>query len=333
MVELGEDRARLLVAVDRQVGQAVRLGERHQRAGQLQHALEQSFRMEQRVVMQVRQAGERAAAGVKQPERRDVAGAELDDVLGGLAVRTVQRVDLGLQHVEQAAQHRLQDGRGGQRHRRRHEVLVELEAAGALATQAQQRHRDEVLARLELAHQAQAAAQRGHARLHGRGEPVGRGLVAHQVARAGLGLVTVGGEVVAGRAHRRQREVEHDVGGTGRDARQRDGRRQFVILRRGAGVAIGKTRPAGRARAAWPVPSASTSTLSRRTPQLYGCIARAISAWRPLVIGVLTLEMLGTEHQPLTPKNLGRANQLTSCFIVLNSSGGALAGCTTAFPL
>ena len=63
-------------------------------------------------------------------------------------MKTVQRIDLGLQGVEQAPQKCAQCGVGFDRRTGRHETGVELEAASGVAANAAQRLADEMVTRL-----------------------------------------------------------------------------------------------------------------------------------------------------------------------------------------
>jgi hypothetical protein len=45
--------------------------------------------MQRRMLVKMRERGERSIRGMQQPERRDVAGTEFDDVLGRLTMKAV----------------------------------------------------------------------------------------------------------------------------------------------------------------------------------------------------------------------------------------------------
>lgn len=86
--------------VRRRVRERVVLGKRHDLASQAQQFVKEPLAVERSMLIQMRERGERAARGVQQPERGDVARAELDSVLGRLAI---ERVDLRLELVDEAA--------------------------------------------------------------------------------------------------------------------------------------------------------------------------------------------------------------------------------------
>jgi hypothetical protein len=135
-VEAREAGARLGVVVGGQVVEAVALREGEQPAGQPQQLVEQPLGRQGGVAQQVGEGGAGAAGGVQQPERGDVARAELDDVLGRFPVQAVERVDLGPQGVELAAQ-QVEQGRGAvDAEGWRHEGRVELEAVAGGAADA-----------------------------------------------------------------------------------------------------------------------------------------------------------------------------------------------------
>jgi len=158
-VQLIERQARRIVAIHRQIGQRVFLGKSHQGNGQAQHLLVQPFGMQLRMMEQMRQRGIGFVGGMQQPERGDVTGTEFDDVLAGLAVKTVERADFGLQGVEQATQHLVQ-GRGRlDRHAGRDETRVQFVARTRRAAHPRDRYGQQMIACFVLRQQSHVLAQ------------------------------------------------------------------------------------------------------------------------------------------------------------------------------
>jgi hypothetical protein len=140
--------------------------------------------MQQRVMVKVRERREGTAGGVKEPERGDVARPELDNVLRWLTMVTVQCVDFGLQHIEQAPQHGLQDRRRPERHDRRYEPRIQLEGARGLPAQPKQGHSHQAVARLACRHHPRPTPQDRDLRFRRTCEPVRRQFVTLREAHA-----------------------------------------------------------------------------------------------------------------------------------------------------
>ncbi len=151
--------------------------------------------------------GIRGAGRMQQPERGHVAGAKFDHALAWLAVMAVQRVDLGLQRIDQAAQLQEQqrcaaDGQAG-----RHEGRILFETARRQPPQAQQGEADIGIARFGIGDQAQRFFQVGQFGLRGLGVQVRRAEIDLAVARRVVGLAA-GGKVAAERLESRQGRME-----------------------------------------------------------------------------------------------------------------------------
>ena len=318
-----EGRAGQRVVIGRQVGQRVALGEGHQRPGQLQQALVQALGVQLRMVAVVQQARAGGAGGMQQPERGDVARAELDDVLVRLAVRTVQRIDLGLQHVQQAAQQRLQRRRGLQRHRGRHVARIQLEAAGGGAAHAAHRHRHQVVARHVVGQQAHAALEQRDLGLRGLRVLVfgGHGHAA-VVQRAIVGLRLQRGVAALG-AQLRDGGMEDQLGVLLGPVGQVQRRRQRVFAGGGVELAVGEdqrklVQPQHAA-----VQALGIDAYATHAPGI-GMQRACRLGQPPLVIRILALEMLGPQEQAFAPQDLGTRDQ--GGFLFIGSGARAMRG-------
>ncbi|KAG1391582.1 hypothetical protein G6F59_014852 [Rhizopus arrhizus] len=142
----------------------------------------------------MRQRTERTVDGVQQPERGDIAGAELDDVLRGLPMQAIQCVHLGLQRVEHRAQFAVQERRGLQLRARRDELVIQLDAAAGGAPHARHRHGGVGIARLIIGQQLHRLAEDRKFGFHRIGEQVLGVTIGLAVAgqRGALGIGAVG---------------------------------------------------------------------------------------------------------------------------------------------
>ncbi|KAG1560171.1 hypothetical protein G6F50_012341 [Rhizopus delemar] len=186
----------------------------------------------------MRQRTERTVDGVQQPERGDIAGAELDDVLRGLPMQAIQCVHLGLQRVEHRAQFAVQERRGLQLRARRDELVIQLEAAAGGAPHARHRHGGVGIARLIIGQQLHRLAEERKFGFHRIGEQVLGVTIGLAVAgqRGALGIGAVGAVI----AQQWQCQVDHGGLHARRQILQRHRIGQAVMGRRVVGLAVGE---------------------------------------------------------------------------------------------
>ncbi|MNM70967.1 hypothetical protein D3C81_826120 [compost metagenome] len=247
----------------------------------------------------VAERGVGRAGRMQQPERGHVARAEFDHALARLAVMPVQRIDLGLQRVDQAAQLQEQQGRAADGQAGGHEGRILLEAARRQAPQAQQGEADVGIARFGIGHQAQGFFQVGQFGLRGLGVQVRRAEIGLGVARRVVGLAA-GGEVAAEWLEGRQGGVEGHRLQRRRQVAQVERLGQFIAAGRIVDFAVLEDqRQFQQAQAVVGQRIAVDLQLVHPPRIRVQCLDALVQAL--FVVLVLLLEMLGPQEQAFAP--------------------------------